>query len=38
MTIPPGGEIGEETHPGTDQILTFVSGNGEADIAARPAR
>jgi mannose-6-phosphate isomerase-like protein (cupin superfamily) len=33
MTIPPGGEIGEEVHDGTDQILTFVSGTGEADVA-----
>ena len=33
MTIPPGGEIGEETHPDTDQILTFVSGTGEAVLA-----
>jgi len=32
MTIPPGGEIGEEVHPDTDQILTFVSGVGEARI------
>src|ERR1041384_3423818 len=32
MTIPPGGEIGQEVHPDTDQILTFVSGSGEADI------
>ena len=32
MTIPPGGEIGEEVHPDTDQILTFVSGVGEAQI------
>jgi mannose-6-phosphate isomerase-like protein (cupin superfamily) len=32
MTIPPGGEIGEETHEGTDQILTFVSGTGEARV------
>ena len=30
MTIPPGGEIGEETHPDNDQILTFVSGTGKA--------
>lgn len=29
MTIPPGGEIGEETHEG-DQILLFVAGEGEA--------
>lgn len=33
MTIPPGGEIGEEVHEGTDQILTFVSGTGEAQVA-----
>ncbi|MBA3551534.1 MAG: cupin domain-containing protein [Actinobacteria bacterium] len=30
MTIPPGGEIGEEVHPETDQILLFVEGKGEA--------
>jgi mannose-6-phosphate isomerase-like protein (cupin superfamily) len=35
MTIPPGGQIGDETHPGTDQILTFVSGCGEADVAGQ---
>lgn len=33
MTIPPGGEIGEETHPDTDQILSFVSGTGEAMVS-----
>lgn len=33
MTIPPGGEIGEETHAHTDQILAFVSGTGEAVVA-----
>ncbi|GAA2701174.1 hypothetical protein GCM10010429_04790 [Micromonospora olivasterospora] len=33
MTIPPGGEIGEEVHDGIDQILTFVSGTGEARVA-----
>lgn len=33
MTIPPGGEIGEEVHEQTDQILTFVSGTGTADVA-----
>jgi mannose-6-phosphate isomerase-like protein (cupin superfamily) len=32
MTIPPGGEIGEEVHPDTDQVLTFVSGTGEASV------
>jgi mannose-6-phosphate isomerase-like protein (cupin superfamily) len=30
MTIPPGGEIGEEVHPDTDQVLAFVDGRGEA--------
>jgi mannose-6-phosphate isomerase-like protein (cupin superfamily) len=30
MTIPPGGEIGEETHEGIDQILLFVEGECEA--------
>jgi mannose-6-phosphate isomerase-like protein (cupin superfamily) len=33
MTIPPGGEIGEEVHEDTDQILTFVSGTGTAEVA-----
>jgi mannose-6-phosphate isomerase-like protein (cupin superfamily) len=32
MTVPPGGEIGAETHHGTDQILSFVSGTGEAMV------
>ena len=32
MTIPPGGEIGEETHEENDQILSFVSGLGKAVI------
>ena len=27
MTIPPGGEIGAETHPDTDQVLFFVDGD-----------
>jgi mannose-6-phosphate isomerase-like protein (cupin superfamily) len=30
MTIPPGGEIGTEVHPTTDQVLLFVDGRGEA--------
>jgi mannose-6-phosphate isomerase-like protein (cupin superfamily) len=30
MTIPPGGEIGEEVHEDVDQILLFVEGEGEA--------
>ena len=32
MTIPPGGEIGEETHDENDQILSFVSGLGKAVV------
>ena len=32
MTIPPGGEIGEEVHDENDQILSFVSGVGKAEI------
>ena len=32
MTIPPGEEIGQEVHDGIDQILTFVSGTGEAIV------
>jgi mannose-6-phosphate isomerase-like protein (cupin superfamily) len=32
MTIPPGGEIGEEVHPDTDQALLFVDGRGEARL------
>lgn len=35
MTIPPGGEIGEEIHEGVDQILTFVSGIGEAVVSGQ---
>lgn len=30
MSIPPGGEIGEETHKHTEQTLFFLSGTGEA--------
>jgi mannose-6-phosphate isomerase-like protein (cupin superfamily) len=32
MTIEPGGEIGEEVHPDTDQVLVFVDGHGEAQL------
>ena len=35
MTIPVGGEIGAETHPDTDQILTIVSGVGESTISGQ---
>ena len=44
MTIPPGGEIGEETHEDTDQILTWkaiVSGSeknvAQGDLVVVPA-
>jgi len=30
MSIPVGGDIGEEVHPDTDQILVFVKGAAEA--------
>jgi mannose-6-phosphate isomerase-like protein (cupin superfamily) len=30
MSIPPGGEIGEEVHEHVDQILAFVEGDGVA--------
>lgn len=30
MSIPPGGEIGEEVHKYTEQTLVFLSGTGEA--------
>jgi mannose-6-phosphate isomerase-like protein (cupin superfamily) len=32
MMIPPGGEIGDEVHPHTDQTLAFVDGRGEAQL------
>ncbi|KXX76028.1 Uncharacterized protein YrkC [Madurella mycetomatis] len=34
MTIPVGGDIGEEIHT-VDQILTFTSGHGLAQVAGR---
>ena len=30
MSIPPGGEIGEEVHSGVDQVLVTVDGDGVA--------
>ncbi|MFL6129555.1 MAG: cupin domain-containing protein [Mycobacteriales bacterium] len=35
MTIPAGGEIGEEVHEDTDQVLSFVSGVGEARVGGQ---
>jgi mannose-6-phosphate isomerase-like protein (cupin superfamily) len=33
ISIPPGGEIGEEVHAGHDQVLVFVQGSGEEVLA-----
>ena len=33
MNIPVGGDIGAEVHEHTDQVLTFITGVGEADLA-----
>lgn len=35
MTIPPGGEIGEEVHDENDQILSFVSGIGRGVVSGK---
>jgi mannose-6-phosphate isomerase-like protein (cupin superfamily) len=35
MSIPPGGEVGDETHKFTEQTLLFLSGSGEAIVAGR---
>ncbi len=32
MSIPPGGEIGEEVHTDVDQVLVFVEGEGIATL------
>lgn len=32
MTIQPGGEIGDEVHPDTDQLLVFLDGRCEARL------
>jgi mannose-6-phosphate isomerase-like protein (cupin superfamily) len=32
MSIPPGGEIGEEVHNSVDQFFYFVEGRGEAVV------
>lgn len=37
MTIPPGEEIGAETHEGHDQVLFFVDGHGEAILDGEPS-
>ena len=35
MAIPVGGEIGDEVHPDTDQVLLFEEGCGRADVEGR---
>jgi mannose-6-phosphate isomerase-like protein (cupin superfamily) len=35
MTIPVDGEIGEEVHEDSDQVLSFVSGVGEARVGGQ---
>jgi mannose-6-phosphate isomerase-like protein (cupin superfamily) len=35
MSIPPGGEIGEEIHDHVDQVLAFVAGAGEAVLGGQ---
>jgi len=32
MSIPPGGEIGEEIHERVDQVLVFIEGEGAAIV------
>lgn len=36
MTIPPGGEVGEETHEHVEQTLFFQSGQGEVIVNDKP--
>ena len=35
MSIPPGGEVGTETHKYTEQTLFFLSGTGEGELDGR---
>lgn len=35
MSIPPGGEIGDEMHEGTDQMFVIVEGEGDAILAGK---
>jgi mannose-6-phosphate isomerase-like protein (cupin superfamily) len=38
MSIPPGGEIGEEVHDHVDQVLAFVTGEGVAILEGQESR
>jgi mannose-6-phosphate isomerase-like protein (cupin superfamily) len=35
MSIPPGGDIGEEVHKDTDQVLVCVRGEGQAVLSGK---
>jgi mannose-6-phosphate isomerase-like protein (cupin superfamily) len=35
MSIPPGGEVGAETHKYTEQTLFFLSGTGEGELNSK---
>ena len=35
MSIPPGGEIGEDVHQSSDQIVVIVDGDGNAIVGGR---
>jgi mannose-6-phosphate isomerase-like protein (cupin superfamily) len=37
MSIPPGGEIGEEVHSGNDQVLYLAEGTGQVVLKGQPA-
>jgi mannose-6-phosphate isomerase-like protein (cupin superfamily) len=37
MSIPPGGDIGEEVHADTDQVLYLVEGAGQVILEGEPA-
>ena len=37
MSIPPGGEIGEEVHKDNDQVLYLVEGAGQVVLEDQPA-
>ena len=38
MSVPPGGEIGEETHPHVEQTLFFLSGSGKAVLNGKETK
>lgn len=38
MSIPAGGEIGEEVHDNVDQVVSIVEGNGEAVLDDVPSQ